>query len=97
MLPQNPLEFLYHHNLKHENHYYFLDENIKYNDKINVEKPDVQGNRYDNTEFNHHDPENQINHIIEKIKEYKNIQFEIYTNCSKLKDKQNIFSNLLIK
>ena len=70
------------------NHYYFLDKDNKDVSKIgDGEDPDI-GN-YNNSEVNPHSPKKQIDYVITQVKQNPDIEFEIYTNCLKIKE-QNL-------
>ena len=76
------------------NHYYFLDKDNKNETQINVDGKDPNHIQYNNSEFVPHEPEKQIDYIITQVKQNPNIEFEIYTNCSKLKEQK--FNNLKV-
>ena len=71
------------------NHYYFLDRNDKNESAINQTGEDPNNIQYNNSEFEPHDPKKQIDYVITQVKQNPDIEFEIYTNCLKIK-KQNL-------
>jgi hypothetical protein len=76
------------------NHYYFLDKDNKDESMINEGEKDPNNIKYNNSEFNSHESKKQIDYIITQVKQNPDIEFEIYTNCSKLKEQK--FNNLKV-
>ena len=68
------------------NHYYFLDKDNKDKSMINEGGEDLNNIKYNNSEFNPHESKKQIDYIITQVKQNPDIDFEIYSNCSKLKE-----------
>lgn len=68
------------------NQYYFLDTKNRDITKINRDEKDPNGIIYNNSEINPHTPKNQIDFVIRQIKRRPDIQFEICTNSSLIKE-----------